>query len=411
MADEFEVKALFAYTATTDKEMSFQKGDIIRVSREDTSGWMKGRLGNATGWFPGSYVEKIAEKKAPSPLKQPGFPYQAKALFGYTGMEDKELTFKDGDVISVIKADPSGWMKGELNGRSGWFPESFVTPMDVGQPAITVTSPPPTKTPQVAKVEKPAEPKAEPKATGGAYTSTLAPEPQSETWSLNTVLKKLNSFFRKRPTKEDLIRKKILPPDSQRLFGMDLEAVLRREGTDFPVFCTNAIDFLMDKALDEEGLFRISASASHLQQWRLVLDYDGASSLEPIMDNHLVAALLKLYIRELPTSVISLDMYARLAEVFTSGENVVEGMADCLNELKPAYCTFLKRVMAALAQVADPKHNNKMNGNNISIIFAQNFFEQPEGFDTDMLKNQTGILKCMLDKWPEFDQLLQVKGM
>ena len=39
------------------------------------------------------------------------------------------MTLREGDIITVIKEDPSGWWKGELNGKVGLFPFNFCQEM------------------------------------------------------------------------------------------------------------------------------------------------------------------------------------------------------------------------------------------------------------------------------------------
>jgi len=55
---------------------------------------------------------------------------KATALYDYDATEKIELSIKEGDIISVIKEDPSGWWKGELNGKVGVFPKNFVDPAE-----------------------------------------------------------------------------------------------------------------------------------------------------------------------------------------------------------------------------------------------------------------------------------------
>lgn len=44
------------------------------------------------------------------------------ALYDYDAQSEQELSFKAGDVISILDKDESGWWHGELNGRVGVFP-------------------------------------------------------------------------------------------------------------------------------------------------------------------------------------------------------------------------------------------------------------------------------------------------
>ena len=47
---------------------------------------------------------------------------QCRGLFDYNTDDPNELSFKQGDIITVLQKDPSGWWQGELNGRIGVFP-------------------------------------------------------------------------------------------------------------------------------------------------------------------------------------------------------------------------------------------------------------------------------------------------
>lgn len=48
-----------------------------------------------------------------------------KARFAFDG-EDTELTFRDGDVITLTEYVNDEWGRGSFNGRTGLFPLSFV---------------------------------------------------------------------------------------------------------------------------------------------------------------------------------------------------------------------------------------------------------------------------------------------
>lgn len=53
------VKARFAFQQTNEDELSFSKGDIISVSRQEDGGWWEGSLNGKSGWFPSNYVREL----------------------------------------------------------------------------------------------------------------------------------------------------------------------------------------------------------------------------------------------------------------------------------------------------------------------------------------------------------------
>uniref|UniRef100_A0AAQ5YIY2 Rho guanine nucleotide exchange factor (GEF) 7b n=1 Tax=Amphiprion ocellaris TaxID=80972 RepID=A0AAQ5YIY2_AMPOC len=71
------VKARFPFQQTNEDELSFSKGDIINVSRQEDGGWWEGSLNGKTGWFPSNYVrelkgsDKAVDKPKCGTLKSP----------------------------------------------------------------------------------------------------------------------------------------------------------------------------------------------------------------------------------------------------------------------------------------------------------------------------------------------------
>jgi len=111
------VKALYDYTAQTEKDLSFKEGDQVRViDRSNPTGWWEGELNGVTGFFPSTFVE--VEERI----------FYVTAIFDFNGESEKDLSFNVGDRIKVTdNTNPSGWWKGELsNGQSGFFPCNFV---------------------------------------------------------------------------------------------------------------------------------------------------------------------------------------------------------------------------------------------------------------------------------------------
>lgn len=55
-----------------------------------------------------------------------------RAIYEFTARNSDEITFVPGDLINVPfkqNAEP-GWLAGEINGHTGWFPESYVEKLD-----------------------------------------------------------------------------------------------------------------------------------------------------------------------------------------------------------------------------------------------------------------------------------------
>uniref|UniRef100_A0AAY4DEZ8 Rho guanine nucleotide exchange factor 7 n=1 Tax=Denticeps clupeoides TaxID=299321 RepID=A0AAY4DEZ8_9TELE len=59
------VKARFNFQQTNEDELSFSKGDIIHVTRQEEGGWWEGSLSGKTGWFPSNYVREVKGSDKP----------------------------------------------------------------------------------------------------------------------------------------------------------------------------------------------------------------------------------------------------------------------------------------------------------------------------------------------------------
>jgi len=58
--------------------------------------------------------------------------YELEALYSFTpeasaSNANKKLSFKKGDIISILLFDDSGWWLGELAGEKGWVPNNYFT--------------------------------------------------------------------------------------------------------------------------------------------------------------------------------------------------------------------------------------------------------------------------------------------
>ncbi|KAK9738834.1 Variant SH3 domain [Popillia japonica] len=171
---------IYAFEGRNSDEISFQPGDIIMVPLEQTGepGWLAGEIRGQTGWFPESYVEPmdgvgVAGTTVPEPTPSYIEELETKRLEGivevpetipeatevapqieppvsqtnsldipeaeieyyianypYQSLEQGDLTFNAGEVISVVKKE-GDWWTGKIGDRTGIFPSNYVQKVDV----------------------------------------------------------------------------------------------------------------------------------------------------------------------------------------------------------------------------------------------------------------------------------------
>jgi intersectin len=81
----------------------------------------------------------VVDTSGPAP---PGF-VKYRAVFEFQARNADEITFNPGDIIMVPlehNAEP-GWLGGEINGHTGWFPESYVEKVEEAEPTYDDITP------------------------------------------------------------------------------------------------------------------------------------------------------------------------------------------------------------------------------------------------------------------------------
>jgi hypothetical protein len=53
------------------------------------------------------------------------------ALWDYVAQTESELSFQAGSIIEIVQPDEGGWTLGKLFDKEGWFPSSYLQPLDV----------------------------------------------------------------------------------------------------------------------------------------------------------------------------------------------------------------------------------------------------------------------------------------
>jgi len=118
--------AQYDFTGSAPDELSFVKGDKIQVTEVISDEWLRGKLDGREGMFPRTFVELSQQTVTESAGKNDKLTAKAKALFDFDGEFEDELSFKTDSVIVLRERVNEEWFKGELNGKVGRFPASFV---------------------------------------------------------------------------------------------------------------------------------------------------------------------------------------------------------------------------------------------------------------------------------------------
>ena len=158
--------AIANFSGEDDGELSFKKGDTIKVIEKVDENWSKGQVGSVIGIFPVNFVTakrsrpsvpplprstiKAGAAKSPTQTPEPATESPrnsptvngvsrkiqpcARALYTFSGEKKDELSFSEGVKIRLLRRIDDNWLEGELNGNVGIFPQQFVK-IEVGLPS------------------------------------------------------------------------------------------------------------------------------------------------------------------------------------------------------------------------------------------------------------------------------------
>eukprot|EP01135_Chromosphaera_perkinsii_P008610 Nk52_evm52s1401 gene=Nk52_evmTU52s1401 len=204
------------------------------------------------------------------------------------------------------------------------------------------------------------------------------------------------------------------------VFGRDLQEYVesRGDGSAVPFVVVDCISSLVShNAAPVEGIFRLSASTSSIKKVKRHFDAVEAKAgkgegtdVAKLVDGdvHAVAGCLKLYLRELPTSLIPPHLYQRFVNAVKDESHALENLKAALGGLP--YCNYatLSYIISYLRYVASFSDENKMHVNNIAIVFGPTLLRSENEDDLSAAMADSGSQCAVVVKLVEhFDEVFE----
>ncbi|XP_053091320.1 sorbin and SH3 domain-containing protein 1 isoform X4 [Pangasianodon hypophthalmus] len=131
--EKLPARAIYDFKALTAKELSFNKGEIVYITRQIDNNWFEGEHHGKVGIFPISYVEKISpldrhQPARPPPPAQSTEIGEAVARYNFSADTNVELSLRKGERVIVLRQVDQNWFAGKIPGtnKQGIFPVSYV---------------------------------------------------------------------------------------------------------------------------------------------------------------------------------------------------------------------------------------------------------------------------------------------
>ncbi|XP_031997883.1 rho GTPase-activating protein 22 isoform X4 [Hylobates moloch] len=199
------------------------------------------------------------------------------------------------------------------------------------------------------------------------------------------------------------IRRVIWAPLGRGIFGQRLEDTVHHErkyGPRLaPLLVEQCVDFIRERGLTEEGLFRMPGQANLVRELQDSFDCGEKPLFDSTTDVHTVASLLKLYLRELPEPVVPFARYEDFlscAQLLSKdeGEGTLE-LAKQVSNLPQANYNLLRYICKFLDEVQAYSNVNKMSVQNLATVFGPNIL-RPQVEDPVTIMEGTSLVQHLM---------------
>ncbi|XP_027973628.1 protein FAM13A-like, partial [Eumetopias jubatus] len=185
--------------------------------------------------------------------------------------------------------------------------------------------------------------------------------------------------------KEDMKKIVAVPLNEQRnstykkLFGVSLQDLQQQGLTEngIPAIVGTIVEYLVKHGLTQEGLFRVNGNVKVVEQLRCKFESGAPVELGRDGDVCSAASLLKLFLRELPESVVTSALHPRFIQLFRDDRNDAQesSLRNLIEELPDTHYCLLKYLCQFLTKVAKHHVQNRMNIHNLATVFGPNCFQ------------------------------------
>ncbi|XP_059804718.1 rho GTPase-activating protein 44-like isoform X3 [Hypanus sabinus] len=171
-------------------------------------------------------------------------------------------------------------------------------------------------------------------------------------------------------------------------FGKPLEEHLAISGREIAFPVEACVTMLLECGMQEEGLFRVAASASKLKKLKASLDCGVLDVQEYSVDPHAVAGALKSYLRELPEPLMTFELYDEWIQAsnIQDQEKRLQALWNACEKLPKANYNNFRYLIKFLAKLTEYQDANKMTPGNMAIVLGPNLlWTANEGSMTELM--------------------------
>ncbi|NXE48952.1 RHG18 protein, partial [Casuarius casuarius] len=217
--------------------------------------------------------------------------------------------------------------------------------------------------------------------TGTTKIGDLAPQDMKKVYSLALI--ELTALYDILGTEFKQQKAAKIKTKDSGLFGVPLSVLLEQDqkkvpGTKTPLIFQKLISQIEESTLETEGLLRIPGVAARVKSLCQELEakfYEGTFNWENVKQ-HDAASLLKLFIRELPQPLLTVEYLKAFQDVqnLPTRKQQLQALNLLVLLLPEANRDTLKVLLEFLQRVIEHRDKNKMTLKNVAMVMAPNLF-------------------------------------
>lgn len=166
-----------------------------------------------------------------------------------------------------------------------------------------------------------------------------------------------------------------------------------------PILMEKCADFILEKGLNEEGVFRLPGQDNLVKQLKEAFDAGERPSFSRDTDVHTVASLFKLYLRELPEPVFPWSQYEDcLACENTMNIDEEKGHEELMKQIRllpRENYNLLSFICRFLYDVQKNASVNKMSVDNLAMVIGVNLLKPKTEEPVALMRGAPQIQKLM----------------
>ncbi|XP_061750527.1 unconventional myosin-IXAa-like isoform X7 [Nerophis ophidion] len=176
--------------------------------------------------------------------------------------------------------------------------------------------------------------------------------------------------------------KKYDPELSPRQFAVELSRLTSEERA-VPQLVEKLINYIEMHGLYTEGIYRKSGSTNKIKELRQGLDTDVSSVNLDDYNIHVIASVLKQWLRDLPSPLMTFELYKEFLRAMgqVDKREVIRGVYSVIEQLSRTHLSTLERLIFHLVRIALQEETNRMSANALAIVFAPCVLRCPDTID------------------------------